>query len=440
MQVSVENTGGLQRKLTVQVPGDEIDGKVNNRLRELSKTVRIKGFRPGRVPLSVVRQRFGRQARQEILGETVQASLQQAIASEQLRVAAPPRLESPPEDKDDGNVEFSAIVEVYPDVAPIDAGALEIERPSAEVVDSDVDEMLQTLREQRRSWEAVERTAEEGDQVIMEFAAESEDGRVPEEGYKRMSVVLGKSGFDKLEKALAKIPAGESKKVTLDFPEGFNERSLAGKKAKAELKVVRVSQPKLPEVDEAFIQSFGIDSGELDDLKAEIRDNLERELKNATTSLLKLSLVDQLIKAVPDMEVPQSVVRDEAASMAAQLLSQQGRQQPDASLVQQLAGSFMEPAERRVRAGLLLGELAHQNGIRVDSNKVRQAIETVASTYEEPSEVIQLYYGNQNLLQQVESSVLEEQVVDWALENAKVTPKEMSFQDVIAGATQRASD
>jgi trigger factor len=439
MQVSVENTGGLERKLTVQVPGDEIDSKVASKLRELARTVRIKGFRPGRVPMSVVRQRYGKAARQEIVGETVQATLQQAIASENLRVASRPRLDSPPQDKDNGDVEFSAVVEVYPDIAQIDAAALEIERPEAVVNDTDVEEMLQTLREQRQTWEQVERTAEDGDQVIMEFAAESDDGRVPEEGTKRMSVVLGKSGFDKLEKALAKIPAGESKKVTLEFPEGFNEAKLAGKKAKAELKVVRVSQPKLPELDEAFIKTFGIESGDLDELKSEIRDNLERELKNAATSLLKVGLVDQLIKAVPDLEVPASVVRDEAASMAAQLLSQQGHQ-PDQALVQQLAASFTEPAEKRVRAGLLMGELAHQNGIRVDSNKVRSTIEAVASTYEEPSEVIQLYYGNPNLLQQVESSVLEEQVVDWALENAKVTPKEMSFQDVIAGATRRASE
>jgi trigger factor len=439
MQVSVENTGGLERKLTVQLPGEEIDTKVNSKLRELSKTVRIKGFRPGRVPLSVVRQRYGKQARQEIVGETIQASLQQAIADENLRVASRPRLDSAPEDMENGDVAFSAVVEVYPEVGTIDAAALEIERPEADVIEDDVDDMLKTLREQRQTWEEVERTAEEGDQVIMDFAAESDEGRVPEEGAKRMSVVFGKSGFDKLEKALAKIPAGESKKVTLEFPEGFNEAALAGKKAKAELAVIRVSQPKLPEVDEEFIKSFGIESGDVEELRTEIRGNLERELKNASTTLVKSSLVDQLVAAVPGLEVPQGVVREEAASMAAQLLSQQG-QEPDQALVQQLAGSFVEPAEKRVRAGLLLGELAQQNGIRVDSNKVRQAIESVAGTYEEPSEVIQLYYGNPNLLQQVESSVLEEQVVDWALENAKVTPKEMSFQDVIAGATKRASE
>jgi trigger factor len=434
MQVSVENTGGLERKLTVQLPGEEIVSKVDSKLRELSKTVRIKGFRPGRVPMNVVRQRYGKAARQEIVAEAVQNSLQQAISNENLRVASMPRLDSPPKDQDNGGVEFVAVVEVYPEIDTIDPATLEIERPEAEVTEADVDEMLETLRDQRKSWDEVERTAKEGDQVVMDFAAELDDGRVPEEGHRRMKVVLGRSGFEKLEKALAKIPAGESKTVTLEFPEGFNEPALAGKKAKAELNVISVSEPKLPEVDEEFIKSFGIESGELDELRSEIRGNLERELKSASTALLKNNLVEQLIKAVPDLDVPKGVVRDEAAGMAARMLSQQGHQ-ADQNLVQQLAPSLMEPAEGRVRAGLLMGELAQQNSIRVDSNKVRQAIETVANTYEEPSEVIQLYYGNPNLLQQVESSVLEEQVVDWVLENAKVTPKKMSFQDVISGAS-----
>ena len=209
MQVSVENTGGLERKLTVQIPGDEINGKVITKLRELSKQVRIKGFRPGRVPMSVVKQRYGKQARQEIVGETIQATLQQAIADEQLRPASMPRLDTPPEDKENGDLEFVAIIEVYPEIDDIDAAALDIEKPQAEVKADDVEEMLNTLRDQRKTWEEVERTAEEDDQIIIDFAAEGEEGRVPEEGYKRMSVVMGASGFDKLEKILAKIPAGD---------------------------------------------------------------------------------------------------------------------------------------------------------------------------------------------------------------------------------------
>jgi trigger factor len=435
MQVSVENTGGLERKLTIQVPGAEIQQKVDRKLRELSKQVRIKGFRPGRVPMSVVRQRYGKQARQEIVGETIQASIQQAIVDEKLRPASMPRMENPPKDLDGGDLEFDAVIEVYPEIDAIDAGSLAIDDPKSKVTEDDVEEMLKTLREQRKTWDEVERAAQEGDQVIIDFAAEGDEGRVPEEGFTRMSIVIGGSGFEEMDKLVTGLEAEAAKKKKLAFPEGFREASLAGKKAKAEIKVVKVSEPRLPEVDEEFIKGFGIEEGTLDALKEEIRGNLERELKQARVTVLKNRLIDELVKAVPDLDVPRAVVRDEAAGMAAQLLSSQGNE-PDQNLVMQLAEQFMDQAEKRVRAGLLMGELAQQNEIRVDGAKVREAVETVASTYEQPAEVVQLYYSNERLLQQVESSVLEEQVVDWVLENAKVAAKEMSFQDVIKEATQ----
>ena len=435
MQVSVENTGGLERKLTIQVPGEEIQQKVEGKLKELSKQVRIKGFRPGRVPMSVVKQRYGRQARQEIINDAMQDSIQQAIVDEKLRPASMPRLDAPPKDLDSGDIEFNVVIEVYPEIETIEAGKLSIERPEAEVTDADVEEMLKTLREQRRTWEEVERAAQEGDQVIIDFAAEGDEGRVPEEGYTRLGVVIGGSGFEDMEKVLTGLEAGSKKSKKMAFPEGFREASLAGKKAKAELKVVKVSEPNIPEVDEEFIKSFGVEDGTEAALKEEIRGNLQRELKQALVTVLKSRLIDELVKAVPDLEVPNAVVRDEAAGMASQILSSQG-QEPDQELVLKLAEQFKDQAEQRVRAGLLLGELAQQNEIRVDAARVREAIDTVAATYEQPAEVVQLYYGNQRLLQQVESSVLEEQVVDWVLENAKVTPMEVSFQDVISEATQ----
>jgi trigger factor len=441
MQVSVENTGGLERRLTVQVPGSEIQDKINAKLRELSKQVRIKGFRPGRVPMSVVKQRYGKQVRQDIVNETMQASLQQAIQDEALRPAAMPKIDSEPETIDGGDLAFSALIEVFPEIEQLDISALEIERPETEVSEEDVEDMLNTLREQRKTWNPVERTAAAGDQVLIDYVAESDDLRVPAEGEERLAIIVGESGFEKLENAVAKIPAGENKKVSLTFPEDFRERSLAGKKAKVDVKVVSVSEPVLPEVDEAFIRDFGIEDGELDTLKVEIRGNLERELKQALNSVLKARLVEKLIEVVPDMEVPDSVVRQEAFAMASQLVQAQGQQMDPAQLnpvIEQLSEQFTEQAEGRVRSGLLLGEVAQQNSIRVDGTKVREAIETIANTYEEPAEVVQLYYQNQRLMQQVESSVLEEQVVDWVLENAKVKPREMKFQDVITSATQAA--
>jgi trigger factor len=433
MQVSVENTGGLQRRLTVQVPGQEIQEQVESKLKELSKSVRIKGFRPGRVPMSVVRQRYGKQVRMDIVNETMQKSLQQAIRDEDLRPASTPRLDVEPERLDAGDLEFSALIEVYPEIDTIEVGSISIERPEAEITDEDVDDMLQTLRGQRKTWQDVERKAQQGDRVLLEYSAETDEGRVPEEGEQRMAIIVGESGFDDLESALAELDAGESKNLELTFPENFREPKLAGGKAKTELKLVSVSEGKLPEVDEDFIKSFGIEDGEVDTLKKEIRGNLARELHQAVNTLLKARLIDVLLEARTDLEVPDSIVQQEATSMAAQATRSQG-QAPDPAIVQ----AFMAPARERVKAGLLMGELARQNRIRIDAAKVRAAIETVASTYEQPAEVMQLYYGNQRLMEQVESSVLEEQVVDWVLENAKVTPRTMKFQEVITSATQAA--
>jgi len=435
MQVSVENTSGLERRLTVQIPGQEIQVKIDHKLRELSKTVRVKGFRPGRVPMSVVKQRYGKQVRLDILNETMQEGLQQAIRDEALRPASRPRLDAEPEDKEGGDFEFSALLEVYPEIGKLDASAMVIERPQAEISDADVDEMLSTLRNQRKTWTVVERTAETGDRVLIDYSAETKEDRVPAEGEQRFAIVMGESGFEDLEKALASIPAGERKSVKLTFPDNFREASLAGKKAKTELHVASVSEGVLPEVDEEFIKSFGVEDGTLESFREEIRNNLKRELKQATTSLLKLRLVEELKRISPDLEVPPSLVRQEAASMVAQMT--QG-QEISPEQMRGLIEPFTAQAESRVRAGLLLGELAQQNSIRTNAGKVREAIELIASTYEEPAEVVRLYYGNQNLLQQVESSVLEEQVVDWVLENATVNTQEMKFQDVITAASARS--
>jgi trigger factor len=361
--------------------------------------------------------------------------VEQAIREQELRPASRPRLEDEPQDNDNGDFEFHALVEVYPEIGQLDASGITIERPTTEITDADVEEMLDTLRNQRKTWTVVERTAETGDQVLMEYAAETKEGRVPEEGTRRFAIVMGDSGFEELEKAVGSIPAGESKNIKLTFPDNFREPGLAGKKAKVDLQVVKVSEGALPEVNEEFIKSFGIEDGQLESFKAEIANNLERERKQATTSLLKQRLIDELKRITPDLEVPPSLVRQEAASMVAQMT--QGQEIPPEQMMS-LIEPFSEQAEGRVRAGLLLGELAQQAKIRIDAAKVREAIQLVASTYEQPEEVVQLYYSNQNLLQQVESSVLEEQVVDWALENATVNDKEMKFQELITAASARS--
>jgi len=430
MQVSVENTGGLGRRVTVQIPATEIQQKVDSRLQELSKQVKIKGFRPGRVPMSVVRQRFGKQVQAEIANEAMQASLQKAIRDQNLRPASMPQVDQLPEDLSKGDLTFSALLEIYPEVGKVDVSGVDVDRPQADVADDDVDDMLKTLREQRRQWVAVDRTPEANDQVLFEYVGHTESGRVPENGHQLLAIAMGASGFDSLEAALKDMKAGDESEAELQFPENFREKTLAGKQARVELKVTKVSEAQLPEVDEEFIRSFGIEDGSIETLRKEIRSNLERELKQAATSLVKVHITEKLLSLMPDLEVPEGLVRQEAASLAARVASQTGREPAPED-----AENFMDKAGDRVRAGLLMGEISRQNNIRIDQARVRNAIETIAQTYEDPSQVIQLYYSNPQLTAQVENIVLEEQVVDWVLENAKVSPKEMKFKEVISAAS-----
>ena len=331
----------------------------------------------------------------------------------------------------EGDLTFSAVVEVYPELETIDVSNLELERPDAEVNDADVENMLETLRKQRAEWVPVERAPSSGDQVLVEYSATVGDTRVPEEGEQRVAIIMGDSGFESLESAVEGLKTGESKSAQLTFPENYRESALAGKAAEVELTVKSISETEIPEVDEEFIRSFGVESGTIDDLRTEIRANLERELKQARNSVMKVNLIDSLIENHPDLEVPESRVRHEAMSMASQALGQK----PE-DLQAQHVELFMEAAGRRVRGGLLLAELARQNDIRIDADRVREAIDSVADTYEEPEEVRHMYYGHQQLLQQVENTVLEEQVVDWVMDHAAVSPVQMAFDDVIEAASK----
>ena len=294
--------------------------------------------------------------------------------------------------------------------------------------------MLETLKKQKIKWNDVERKSKAGDQLLIEYSAETDDVTHPEEGKYRLAIILGESGFDDLEKVTKKMSAGDEKDTELEFPEGFREPALAGKKAKVVLSLTKIQEAELPEVDEEFIKAFGVESGDLDELRSEIRTNLERELNQAVTTQLKTQVADRLLELHEDLEVPESIVTSEANNMLQQML-----RGAEIDVTDEMLEHFREPARKRVRSGFLLGELARQNELKIDGAKVREAIEEVAQTYEQPSEVVQMYYSDQRLLQAVENSVLESQVVDWVVDNAKVTDKAMSFQEAINQATQAAS-
>ena len=435
MQVSVENTSSIEKRLKIQVPAEEVNTQIDARLREIGKQVTLKGFRPGRIPFSVLKQRYGPQAKQEVIQQTAQTSLQQAIEQESLRIAANPRLEEAPVLDDETGLEINAIIEIYPELDSIDVGNIAIERPDVSVTDDDVDEMMETLKKQRIVWTDVDRKPVDGYQALVEYTAQTDEGTVPEEGKHRLAIILGESGFEALEKAVRKMSAEDTKDIKLEFPSDFREPALAGKKTEVALTLTKVQEGELPEVDEEFTKSFGVDSGDLEELKVEIRNNLERELSQAVNTQLKTQLVDRLLEMHEDMEVPESIVTNEANNLLQQML-----RGAELEVTEAMLDHFREPARKRVRSGLLLGELARQNDIVIDGAKVREAIEEMAQTYEDPREVVQMYYNDQRMLQSVENSVLENQVVDWVVNNAKVTDKPMDFQEAINAATKAAGN
>ncbi len=432
MQVSVENISTVETHLKIQVPAEEVKKQIDARLREIGKQVRLKGFRPGRIPFSVLNQRYGPQATQEVVQQTAQSALREAVEQESLRIAANPRVESEPV-LDESGLEINAIIETYPELDSIDVSNITIERPDVNVIDEDVGDMLETLKKQRVKWNDVDRKPLDGDQALVEYTARVDENTIPEEDNLRLAIILGESGFEALEKVVRKMSQDDEKEVELEFPADFREPALAGKKAEVSLTLTKVQESEFPEIDEEFTKSFGIDSGDVEELKTEIRKNLERELSQAVNTQLKAQLVERLLETHPDLEVPASIVTGEAQNMLQQML-----RGAKLDITKEMLDHFKEPATKRVRSGLLLAELAQQNKIKIDGPKVREAIELIAQTYEEPKEVVQMYYNDQRLLQSVENSVLEDQVVDWVVNNAKVTDKPMSFQEAINAATQAA--
>lgn len=425
MQVSVEKTGDLERRMTVQVPGDDITSQVNERLNELRRQVRLKGFRPGRVPLNVIRQRYGKQVREEVLGQVMESRLQEAIGQEEMRVAGISRLQPAAGLDFEGDFEFVAEMEVFPEMPAIEVADLEFERPVAEVGESDVDDMIDNLRQQRRQWEVVERAAEDNDRVRLTYVAHVDEIRVPDVGHHELVPTLGNmKTFPTLEKELQGMAAGEDKELELTFPDDYRYQDLAGKTARVELSVVEVQGSDMPEVDDEFAEAFGIDGG-VEQLRADVRRNLERELRQAVTNRVKTAVTDALGEKYADIKLPRASVEQEARQMIQQLQQQTG--QEGELPVQQ----FLPMAERRLRLGMLMGEMARQHEISIDAGRVQQKLEEVAETYEEPAQIMEIYRNDARLMEQLENLVLEEQVIDLVLDQAKVTEKTMTFKEAL---------
>lgn len=435
MQVSVETTEGLQRKLTVQLPSDQIEKSVSKKLSELSKTARINGFRPGKIPLNVVRKRYGAQVQQEVMGEVIESSFRDAVVQEKLRLAGSPNI-MPSASEDDSVFQYEATFEVYPEFEVTGVEEIAVERLSAEVGDSDIDEMLESLRKQRNDWSEIERAAADGDQVVIDFTG-FVDGEEFQGGKAESApLVLGSNSMiPGFEDQIAGMSAGEEKRIQVTFPEQYHAENLAGKAAEFDIKVHAVKESVLPEINEEFIQSLGVADGNLDTLRNDIRGNMQRELKGALENQNKSQVMDGLL-AGNDVDVPNALVQEEVQRMRQQLMQQMQGQGDVTSLKDEL---FQDEASRRVKLGLVVAELVKQAEINIKPEQVREMVEEMASAYQEPKEVIDYYYQNKEMLQNIEGLVLEREVVSWVMERCKVTDVEKSFREVMeAGRKQDA--
>ncbi|WP_060498381.1 trigger factor [Pseudomonas sp. NBRC 111133] len=430
MQVSVENTSALERRMTIAVPAERVENEVNKRLQQTAKRAKVAGFRPGKVPMSVIRQRFEADARQEAFGDLVQASFYEAIVEQKLNPAGAPAVE--PKSFEKGkDLEFVAIFEVFPEFTVAGLESINVERLSAEVADADLDNMLEVLRKQNTRFEAVERAAQNDDQVNIDFVGKV-DGEVFAGGSaKGTQLVLGSGrmipGF---EDGLVGAKAGEERVVNVTFPEDYQNLDLAGKAAEFTITINSVAAPVLPELNEEFFAQFGIKESTLEGFRAEVRKNMERELRQAIKTKVKNQVMDGLLAANP-IEVPKALLENEVNRLRVQAVQQFGGNIKPEQLPAEL---FEEQAKRRVVLGLIVAEVVKQFELKPDDAKVREMIEEMASAYQEPEQVIAWYYKNDQQLNEVRSVVLEEQVVDTVLQKATVTDKSVSYEDAVKPA------
>jgi trigger factor len=432
MQVSIETLDGLERRMTVQVPSERVSEAVEKKLRELSKTVRIDGFRPGKVPLKVVQQKFGGHVRQEVIGDVIESSYQEALIQEKVRPAGMPSIDSvSSEEKED--MSYTATFEVFPEVEELVLDSIEVDKPMVEITAEDFDAMLQKLREQRKTWKETKAAAKKGYQVMVDFEGRI-DGELFEGGAgKDMAVEIGAGQMlPEFEAGLEGIKASEQKTVEVHFPEDYHGADVAGKTAEFTLKATRVSKPELPEVDEEFAKGFGVQDGDLEKMRADIRANMEKEKNERLKASLKNKVMSGLLEHNAII-APSAMVAEEVKNLRAQAAQRMG-QDPEsideAGFPDQL---FNEEATRRVQLGLLISEIIKQEKIEVNQELVESTIEEMAIAYEQPDQVRDYYRQNHQARSGIEGMVLEDQVVNHILDKARVTEQDVSFDDLMNG-------
>ena len=428
MQVSVEKTSELSRTMTVCIPEAVVQKKMADRLKSLAREIKIDGFRPGKVPQEVVKKMYGERVRGEIAGDLIKDTYYDALEGQDLKPAGHPHIQ--PLDEVDG-FKYTAVFEVYPEISLKGIDELEIVRPLSSVSDIDVDGMIEKLRVQKQTWRVVDRPAQNSDNVTICFSGTSEGENFTDGKLEDFKVICGQkkmiSGF---EDNLLGLTAGAHKTFILNFPEDYGNEKLAGKAAEFEVDVVEVEEPVLADIDEAFIKAYGIEDGLIGSFRADVKNNMQRELDQALRSKLKSSVMDALYGKVK-LTVPNTLVDVEMESLMKPYIETAKRQKMKLEDLKLPRDSFEDQAKRRVALGLILGEVIQKESIKLDNDKVRSTIEDMAKSYERPEDVVAWYYSDESRLNEVQQMVLEDQVVEWLVGQAKVSDETVNFNDVM---------
>ena len=432
MQVSVESTSNIGRKMKISVPAEEIDGKVEKRLKDMRARVKLDGFRPGKVPLSVVSQQYGDSIYQEVVSEVFQSSFNEAVIGKALSIVGYPDID--PQVLEPGkDLEYIATFDVYPVFEIADLKELEISKANVEITDVDINKMIETLQEQQKEWQDVERAAEKNDLIVIDFEGTIEGETFEGGSAKAFSVEVGAGRMLKdFDDALLGMSAGDEKKIDVTFPDDYPVENLKGKTAQFVLKASVVKESILPAVDVDFIKKFGIEDGTEESFRVEIRSNMERELERNIKARLKQSVMDGL-NDLHDIEIPSFLVTEEIKHVRKDM---QGKQK-EADLSSLPDDLFVDQARRRVKLGLIVGEIITKNKLKRDQDKVNAMLESMASTYEDPQAFIEYYKNNKEAMQTVEAAVMEEMVVEWVLDKAIILEQKMTFSEIMSAKASK---
>jgi trigger factor len=430
MQISVEKTSAseLSRKMTVSVSETLVQEKIAERLKTLGRQVKVDGFRPGKVPQQVVQKLYGDRVRGEVTGDLIQSTYFDALKDQDLRPAGQPNIHSVEQEH---GFKYTAEFEVYPEISLEGTDQLEITRLSAKVEERDVDAVIEKLRTQKKTWDEVDRAAQENDRITIAFSGISEGENFTDGKVQDFPVEIGaKQMIPGFEDNLVGLQKGDSKTFTVTFPEQYNNTKLAGKTAEFEVEALKVETSALPEIDEEFIKSYGTEDGLLATFRNDVRTNMERELQQALQDSLKNAVLDALYEKVK-FDVPNALIEEEIENLMKPYLESAKRQKMKTQDLQLPKDVFKEQAQKRVALGLVLGEIIHKNAIKLDEQKVRETIESMASSYEQPEAFVNWYYADKSRLNGVQQMVLENQTVDLLVSKAKVTDKTTSFSDIM---------